>query len=98
MVRLRCDAKETGNELVLLFHEYREGNVGRRYKVGDTLLKLIRIDKNVLTEWGKVEPQFDEHHAKRSVYFEKQSRRNIVRKTSNRTERKNPHFLGKLLI
>lgn len=69
----RIKAKVLSNQdgINLVFDTYLSDSTGEDLNKGDVLLDLYKVDSEIYTNWGKIEPILPENQTPGKVYFEK---------------------------
>ncbi len=69
----RIKAKVLSNQdgINLVFDTYLSDSTGEDLNKGDVLLDLYKVDSEIYTNWGKIEPILPEKQTPGKVYFEK---------------------------
>jgi hypothetical protein len=71
IVRLKSRVKGAKDLISLVFETYLPDNISESYKINDVLLRLEKVDSEIITYWSKLKPNLSEDEEAGKVYFKK---------------------------
>lgn len=71
IVRLKSRIKGDKDLISLVFETYLPDNISVSYEINDVLLRLEKVDSEIITYWSELKPNLSENEEAGKIYFKK---------------------------